>query len=192
VENSNLRESLNGKLLIATPYLNGSIFEKVLIFICADDEEGSLGIIINKPESSITDIELCRLLKLKRNIRMQRKFQINYGGPVQDKKFFVLSATTEQKRTFDSSKTLTLYTNAEGFLADILKNKNKSDFILVKGFCGWGEGQLDEEIAENSWLVADCDFETLFSKHSSRSWERMVKKLGINDFDKIVGYTGTA
>lgn len=184
--------ALDGKLLVATPSLNGSIFEKVLIFICAHDEEGTVGAVINKNVGTITSDELYKLLDIKKHYRLMKNYPIHYGGPVEEKKLFVLSASKEQKATFKTGQKLTLYTNAEGFLSDVIKGKQKDDFILIKGFCGWGPNQLEEEIKENSWILADVDYKTIFAKKSSKAWEKVVKNLGIKKFDSIVSYSGSA
>jgi putative transcriptional regulator len=199
MENKNLKApslnspfSLEGKLLVAIPALNGTCFERAIIFICAQDEEGSLGVIINKQEGMISSDELYKLFSLKKHFRLSRKYEVFFGGPVEDSKFFVLSATTEQRKNFAANKNLTLFTNSEGFLADVIRGKQKNDFLLVKGFCGWAPSQLEEEIKENSWILCEADYQTIFSKKSSKTWNKIIKKLGIKNFDNVVSYTGTA
>jgi putative transcriptional regulator len=184
--------NLEGKLLVSTPSLNGSIFEKCLIFICAHDSEGTVGAVINKNIGLITSEELVRLLDIKRRSKLIKRYHINYGGPVEETKLFILSATKEQKAMFKTDPKLTLYTNAEGFLGDVIKGKQKDDFILVKGFCGWGPNQLEEEIKENSWMLVEPDYKTIFAKNSSASWDKTIKSLGIKKFDTMVSYSGSA
>lgn len=184
--------SLEGKLLIASPSLNGSIFEKTLIFICAHDQDGAVGAVVNKNIGAISSTELIELLKIKKNKKVSKEYKINYGGPVEENKLFILSATQEQKDSFSVEPRLSLYTNAEGFLADVIKGNQKDDFMLIKGFCSWDANQLDEEIKENSWMLTTPEYNAIFSKKSSASWDKTIKSLGIKKTDTIVSYSGSA
>ncbi len=190
--NSANNSSFEGKLLVATPSLNGSIFEKALIFICAHDETGAVGVVINKSVGSITTDELIQLLDLKRNKKSIKEFKILYGGPVEETKLFILSADKTQKDTFSTDPKLTLFTNAEGFLADVLKGTQKDDFILVKGFCGWDKNQLEEEIKENSWMLLNPDYSMVFPKKKLAAWDKIIKSIGIKKPNNIVSYSGSA
>ncbi len=190
--NDQNKGSLEGKLLIASPSLNGTIFEKTLIFICAHDIEGAVGAILNKNAGLISSEEIIKLLNLKKKASGTKNFPINYGGPVEEDKLFILSATKEQKETFKDDSKLTLYTNAEGFLSDVIKGIQKDDFILMKGFCGWGANQLEEEIKENSWLLALPEYKDIFAKKTNKSWDKAIRNLGIKKFDRVVSYSGSA
>jgi putative transcriptional regulator len=134
---------LGGKVLIATPALDGSIFEKSLIYICSQDEDGATGVIFNKPEKYITEEEISEAAGLKRVKLLNRKFQIFTGGPIEEQKLFILCATKEQKKLFDKDQHLTLYSNGEEYLLDKIKGRNHDAFLVIKGYCGWAYGQLE-------------------------------------------------
>jgi putative transcriptional regulator len=178
--------NLSGKVLIATPSLDESIFEHALVFVCAHDEEGAIGVIFNKPKSIITTREILNKFSLKRRFKLNKKYIIYTGGPVEEGSLFVLSASA------DFTSQLTLYGNADTFLFDVVNGKDMGNFILCSGFCGWGAGQLEKEIGENSWIVADVDFKTIFAGNPVHKWGKLVKKLGIKNLDRLVPYSGNA
>jgi len=182
----------SGRVLVATSQLDGSVFEKSLIFVCVHDEEGAVGVIFNKVDSLISSEEIFDQFKIKKRFKISKNYPIYCGGPVDEDKMVILSANKEQERNFSNYAQLTFYTDAESYLQDVVGGQGKSKFILFKGFCGWAPGQLEQEVQENSWIVVDADFKTIFSKSHKGSWEKYVKKLGINNFDKLVSYSGIA
>lgn len=187
--------SLEGKVLIATPILDGSIFERGLIYICSHGSEGAIGVMFNKPISSIDSKEIIANNNIKKLFHLNKKFTIFRGGPVEDNLAFILSADKEQKKYFSKNHALTLYTNAEGFLRDVVKGKNKDYFLIIRGFCGWTAKQLESELAENSWILTTPDFRMIFGSNITGKWDDAVKKIGIknlNQFKDLVSYTGRA
>ena len=74
----------------------------------------------------------------------------------------------------------------------MIKGKQKDDFLLVKGFCGWDKNQLEAEVQENSWLIAVADYKAIFSKKSHASWDKIIKSIGVKKSDNIVSYSGRA
>lgn len=189
----NIEGSFAGRILIATPSLDDSIFEHSLIFLCAHDAfDGSLGVIFNKPYSQISTEELKAQLKIKKQFQINKKYTIFNGGPVDEDKLFILSATKEQRKQFNELAQLTLYTNAEAFLRDVIQGKQKNDFIVCKGFSSWAPGQLEQEIEENSWILADINFSEIFSGDPSKKWSTHIKKVGIKKPEMLVPYSGNA
>lgn len=189
------KDSLEGKLLIATPTVDGTIFDKSLIFICAHDKEGAVGVMINKPIFSITRQELMKKTGIIVTERLEKKFTVFCGGPIEDNTLMVLTATPEQKKDFNKKQILTLYSNAEKYLQDILAGELHEDFLICKGFCSWAAGQLDEEVRDNSWILMIPDFKMIFSGLPAKKWDQAIKKAGIKDVQSLhslVSYSGHA
>lgn len=185
-------KSLAGKILIATPQMDDSIFYQALIFICAHDEDGCVGVMFNKPLTSISKKAILESNNIKKRFKLDKKYVIFSGGPVEEDKLFVMSANKAQEKHFDELGQLTLYTNAEGFLKDVATGENSDKFILSKGFCGWGPGQLEEEVHGNFWIVTDAEFKAIFSGDPETKWEKAIKKIGIKNLDALVSYSGNA
>lgn len=185
-------ESLPGRILVASSQLDGSIFEKALVFVCAHDEEGAVGVIFNRPISQVYLNDLLEKLNIKKKFAINRKHSIFLGGPFDQKRMVILSASKQQQKSFGQNAQLTLYNDSVEFLKDVMAGVNKDKFIICRGFCSWAPGQLEQEVRENSWLVAEASLNIIFSKHPEKEWAKIVKKLGINNFDKLVSYTGMA
>lgn len=186
VGHSSEGKSFVGKILVSTPYLNDSIFEKVLIYICSHDELGAVGVVFN------THLDAKAFLEIDTN----NDFELMYGGPVEESKVFILSASSEGGNDESQNKELYLYSNANRYLIDHINGKIKGQFKILQGYCGWDAGQLDEEVQENSWIVIDVDYDLIFSENRrDEKWAIAVKKAGIRDikhFKDLVSYSGNA
>ena len=185
-------ESLEGRILVATPSLNASYFEKTVIYIYAHDEEGALGTIINKQVATETFRDMKKKLGINKNILINKKVPIYMGGPLHEDNKYILSADREQKKNFTKEQALTLFTNSDEYLSDVIKGRLKTDYIVLKGFCGWGAGQLEAEIEENSWIVINAEYNYIFSNRKKNLWSTLIKKTGIKNFQNLVGYSGNA
>lgn len=188
-------ENLEGKVLIATTSLDGSFFERALIFICSHSSEGAIGVIFNKKIDTISCSQVPAATKGKKTLIPKKKFPLFCGGPVEEDGLLILSASKEPKQHFSKVQSLKLFTNAEGFISDVIRGKNKDKFIILKGFCGWTAGQLEAELMENSWVLMISDFKLIFSTKPEKQWDNAIKKIGIKNIQKfkdLVSYTGNA
>ena len=191
MENNNKPyNSLAGKFLIASPSMNDPRFVKCIIYMISDNEEGSMGIIINKPAIDIKLENIIEATELKRiNAFSTKKISQNkkempkvfYGGPVELDKGFILHSNdyfTKEKYT-DLSNNLVLSSNFS-ILQDIIKGKGPSKCLLAVGYSGWYSNQLANELKQNTWIEAELDTDILFSKNISKKWEFALTKVGIN------------
>jgi len=188
-------ESLEGKVLIATTSLDGSVFERALIFICSHSSQGAVGVMFNKKIDTISCSQMPAANKGNKTLVPKKKFPLFCGGPVEEDGLLILSASKEQKQQFSKVQSLKLFTNAEGFISDVIKGKNKDKFIILRGFCGWTAGQLEAELIENSWVLMVSDFKLIFSTKPEKQWDNAIKKIGIKNIQKfkdLVSYTGNA
>lgn len=186
-----LHSSLQGKVLIATKALDDSYFERCIIYVCSHDDEGALGVIINKIEKTCDRKGISKTFpNLSELIQHDSKLPIYTGGPLDDAVYYVLFDDASILKREDS---LSLFDNAELYLRDYFCGINHSPFLLLKGFCSWGPGQLEEEVKENSWLVTTMEQEKIFNDKNKKSlWNQAIKKLGISNFNGLVNYSGNA
>ncbi len=142
-----------------------------------------------------TEEEILASTDTRRLQFINSKFQVYLGGPVEENKLHILSASSEQKNNFSEKPNLTLYTNAEGFLLDVIRGINQDTFLLASGYCSWANGQLEEEIKENSWMLINPEFKTIFKGSPKNKWEKCMKQAGIRNvqtFKDLVSYSGNA
>ncbi len=171
-------EYLSGKLLVAMPGMRDPRFAQSVVYLCAHNEDGAMGIVVNRLIDSITFPELLEQLGIARPASTISDIQVHFGGPVESGRGFVLhsndfhnDATLQVDR--DVSVTATV-----DILENIALDKGPHNSILALGYAGWRSGQLETEIRANGWLHVDADPELLFTTDCEDKWQRAFAKLG--------------
>ena len=182
--------NLTGHFLIAMPALTDPYFSKSVTFICTHNEDGAMGVVINRP----TDITYDTLFE-KINIELHDSSLANepvlYGGPVQPDRGFVLHPAAFknlQNSDWDSSITIaenTALTTSKDILEAVALGTGPEKMLLTLGYAGWTPGQLEHEIAQNAWLsVQPKDVSTLhkilYDTEHEEKLDATMALLGIN------------
>ena len=185
--------SLEGKILVASPRLEDRFFEKSLIYIFMHDENGALGIILNQVIGSVSNQELLKLLD-KTTVRItDSKSPIVFGGPVNTEKVIALSINKEQEKNFSHLQSITLHTDIQDFIKDCILKNTTSKFLLVRGVSAWDSGQLEDEIAQNTWFISNPNIDLIFSQQIKDKWSSVIKSMGLlKNSAYIAPYTGNA
>ncbi len=188
-----IHESLEGRVLVANPSLDGSCFERTLVYICAHDADGAIGVIFNRSMGMISLNDIAQHVEVEPPaIGANKQYPVLFGGPVSQNQFMILSVTKKQHKDFHEQQSVTCYTDVIPFFRQVALGANKDKFILAQGICTWHSQQLIDEIEENSWLVAEPTVELLFSQKIRNKWQYAVDLLGVHDFSKLVSYSGDA
>lgn len=183
-------QSLTNHFLIAMPMLGDPNFNESVTYICQHDDEGALGIVINRPgEFTVGDI--CSQLGFEVTDGPLTRQPVLAGGPVEPARGFVLHRSELE---YDS----TLYVNTEirltasrDILEQIASNEGPKEALLALGYAGWGAGQLESELAANAWLSAPATGEILFETPYLERWAAAAGLIGI-DIRGISNYSGHA
>jgi putative transcriptional regulator len=153
--------NLTGHLLIAMPGMTDPFFSKSVTFICTHNQDGAMGVMINRP----TDLSYETLFEKIKVDLAQNELADNtvlYGGPVQPERGFVLH---EHSGEWDSTLSIaenTALTTSKDILESVAMGTGPKKMLLALGYAGWTAGQLEQEIAANSWLSVQAkDGETL-------------------------------
>ena len=169
---------LAGQLLIAMPTLIAPPFARTVIYLCAHNDQGAMGLVINKPLSSIDFPTLLDQLGIPHG-DLLGSTRVQFGGPVESGRGFVLHSTD-----YRAEKTVVVgevaVTSTLEVLQAIASGAGPSRHLLALGYAGWAAGQLDAEIQANGWLTVPCDSDILFGDDLSVKWERAIAKLGID------------
>ncbi len=171
---------LNGKLLIAMPGMRDPRFASSVIFMCSHTDDGAMGLIVNKPSEELKLKDLLEQLEIPQGSG-GRDIRVHFGGPVEHGRGFVLhsadygssDATMQVDDQFGMTAT-------QDILEDIAVGSGPDAAILMLGYTGWEPGQLENEIMENGWLVADATPEIVFGSDSSMKWTAALNSLGID------------
>lgn len=174
-------DSLNGKLLIAMPSLEDPRFERAVIFMCAHDQKGAMGIVINK---TVDDLTLSKLLEdLSINLHDKDKtdsIPVFVGGPVETRRGFLLhSSDFESKDTIKVNKDYAV-TGTIDALKEAMSPEGPQSHLFALGYAGWDAGQIEKELIENSWLVCEADKDLIFSTDIQEKWGKALSLLGVD------------
>ena len=164
------RPSLAGQLLVAAPSMGDPRFEHAVILIVQHDATGALGIIINKPIGERSLASLFEALGQKGG-DIAGNVRIFAGGPVQPEVGFVLhGADYRRPETIAINDRLSITSSAE-ILRDIGNNRGPVKVLVAFGYAGWGPDQLEREIEERAWGIAEADPTLIFDEDREKVWD---------------------
>ena len=179
--------NLTHHFLIAMPGLADEAFAKSVIYLCEHSARGALGLVINKP----SDINLKGLFD-KVELPLRREdlvgIPVFQGGPVQTERGFVLH---EAVFASDAAPTEPLYastmmipgglemTTSKDVLEAMATGSGPRKVLVSLGYSAWGEGQLESELAENSWLTVGADTAVIFDTPVEERYAKALSLLGV-------------
>ncbi len=182
--------NLTNHFLIAMPNLADSNFFHTVTYICMHNEEGAMGIIINRPmKVSLGDI----LEHLNIDLEEPRvsRVPIYDGGPVAKERGFIIHQPVgDWEAMLTMSDDLGITTSRDVLIA-IAQGRGPQRFLVALGYAGWAAGQLEQEIAENAWLTAPVDTNIIFNTPPAKRWQAAAASLGI-DVNLMTGEAGHA
>ena len=176
--------------LIAMPGLSDESFSRSVVYLCEHSERGALGLVINKP----SDMTLKSLfdkvdLPLRReDLTQEPVFQ---GGPVHTERGFVLheSLKPENDTSNESvyASTMTIpggleMTTSRDVLEALSTGAGPRRVLVSLGYAAWGQGQLESEIVENSWLTVEADPIIIFDTPIEQRYDRALSLLGLQSW----------
>lgn len=182
--------NLTNHFLIAMPSLEEDNFSQSVTYICEHDDNGALGIIINRP-SVIGLAEIFSQLQLDVTSDDIKDQVILSGGPVQVDRGFILHKPTGN---WESSLRVTddiAVTTSQDIMQAIAQNQGPDKFLIALGYAGWAPGQLEFEISQNAWLSCPATEDILFDMPFEKRWQAAALLLGI-DLQLLSNQTGHA
>ena len=182
--------NLSHHFLLAMPSLdNDSVFHQSVVYLCEHGESGALGLIVNKPSPVNMEIVFAAIGKPTPE-KLQGQF-VMMGGPVQPERGFVLHTPTgEWESSLHINDELALTTSRD-IIDGLAKDEAIDAAILTIGCSQWSAGQLERELAQNSWLVAPADMGILFGTPIEERYNAALGKLGV-DAAHLMGEGGNA
>lgn len=154
-------------------------FSRSVTLLCQHNEEGAIGITINR-ESGLTLGDLLFQLEIPCENQEVAAKAVLEGGPVSPNHGFIVHTPVEG---FDSSVRINddiMVTTSRDILAAIAAGHGPQDFLIALGYAGWGDGQLESEMRQNAWLSVPADKDILFATAPQDRWQQAVGKLGVN------------
>jgi len=178
-----LLNDLKGQLLLAMPSLEERQFKDSVILVCHHDQDGSMGLIINRPQDIsiddvLEDIHLTPNIPLLHALPKSRLISYE-GGPLDPFRGFVLH---DGWHIYESTMQITSefhLTTSKDVLEEIAQGEGPEHFMLILGYTGWSAGQLELELLENHWLVAGANPHIVFEEPADLRWALGAKSMGI-------------
>jgi putative transcriptional regulator len=181
---------LKHHFLIAMPGLEDETFSRSVIYMCEHSPRGAMGLIINKP----SDISMRLLfdkveLPLRREDLMQNP--VGHGGPVQTERGFVLHDPLRMDKPEQEgsayASTLTVpggleMTTSRDVLEALSSGAGPRRVLVTLGYASWGEGQLESELGENTWLTVAASAEVIFEVPMAERYDRALDLLGLKSW----------
>ena len=182
--------NLTNHFLIAMPSMDDPYFSRSLIFIAEHNDQGALGLIVNRP----IDLDLASLFE-KIDVPLEAtdvgKLPVYFGGPVQTDRGFVLHRPLGSwQSTLAVTPELGL-TSSRDVLQALGREGEPGEILVTLGYSGWGAGQLEHELAQNAWLTVPANPHILFELPFEERLPSAMEALGV-DFANLSEMAGHA
>ena len=179
--------NLTNHFLIAMPGMVDGTFSRSVVYVCEHSQRGALGLIINKPgDISLADLfERVDLPLSRPELGAQPVFQ---GGPLQTERGFVLhdpivaEGLAPDQTVYASTLAVPgglEMTTSKDVLEALSSGGGPRRVLVTLGYASWGEGQLESEIARNSWLTVDADADLIFEAPIAQRYDLALRRLGL-------------
>jgi putative transcriptional regulator len=168
-------ESLAGRLLVAPRDMPDPRFAGSVVYLLQHDENGALGLIVNRALGESSNTDLHRQLGLETPAE-ETWFRLFYGGPVQPNRVMVL-----HDAEFRAADTQTLgagaaVTGLRSVLEALAAKRGPAKYLICAGYAGWSPGQLEAEIRRDGWYIADGDAALVLDNHVADKWRRAMDR----------------
>lgn len=181
---------LKNQVLIAMPGLLDPSFESTVTLICSHDNEGAMGVIINRP----TEFDFSRImveLDLKPTTDVTNERPVLAGGPVSVDRGFVLHSNLHDfDSTLNVSDTLRISFSLDAVAAFANWPVDESALFGL-GYAGWEAGQLEDEVLQNAWLTAPVSHELVFTAPFDQRLAKAANSIGV-DLSRLSSVSGHA
>ena len=181
--------SLKNQFLLAMPNQTGTYFGNSITYICEHNDDGAMGLVVNKPTDT-TLLELLGQLGVELG-NTPANVPVLAGGPVSTERGFILHSNELNLDTSLDLGNELMLTTAREVLEAIANDVGPEHYLVCVGYAGWGSGQLEDELAENAWLTVPASFEVLFRTPFEDRVNKAAAQLGI-DFRLMAHQAGHA
>jgi putative transcriptional regulator len=171
--------NLTHHFLIAMPTMADPNFARTLTYICEHNEQGALGIVINRP-LDMTLEDLFERIDIPLEAKRFAHLPVMFGGPVQTDRGFVLHRPVGNWQSTLPVRGELGLTSSRDILQSVGRFGEPEDFIVSLGYAGWAAGQLEYELAQNAWLTVAADPQVIFGLPPEERLPAAMQLLGFD------------
>lgn len=172
-------QNLHNHFLIAMPMLEDPNFFHSVTYICEHSEQGAMGLVINQP----LDVELGEIfnhMKITVTDPVRAHQQIYMGGPVQPERGFILHQPLGEWESMLPVTDDIAVTTSRDILQALNDGNGPERSLIALGYAGWAPGQLEYELAQNTWLTCPAESAIIFDTPIENRWTAAAKSLGVD------------
>ena len=162
-------------LLLSMPQMTDPNFARTVVLLCDYTNQGAFGLVVNRQmtEPAYTLIKTDPPVKVDPNVRLW------VGGPVEPQRTWVLMS--EPQGPDDEQREIApgvLLSFSRDLTLQMLQEPPSGKARVLIGYAGWGPGQLDDELAQSSWLLTTVDLDLVFDVDAHAMWETAIRRMG--------------
>lgn len=184
------QDFLTNQFLIAMPSLADPNFQQSVTYICEHSQKGALGIVINRPSNVVLG-DILRQLGIEVGDTARAALPIFQGGPVQTERGFVIHEPAGDWEATLRPGDAVGVTTSRDVLTAIAQGQGPRRVLIALGYAGWSAGQLETELASNTWLSTPADTRILFETPVEQRWQAAAQLIGV-DLSLLAGDAGHA
>ncbi len=182
--------NLTNHFLIAMPNMADPYFQRSLTYICEHNENGALGIVVNRP-IDLTMEGLFEQIGIELSRGDLAEMPVYFGGPVQMDRGFVLhNPLGSWQSTMAMNESFGL-TTSKDILQAVGEGRGPERIMVTLGYAGWDAGQLEQELAQNAWLTVEASQDIIFEMPAEERYDAAMHRLGV-DFGNLSDQAGHA
>lgn len=171
--------NLTNQFLIAMPGLRDPNFYQTVTYICAHNDDGAMGIVINRPLDIALGDVLVQMDMAPTDNRVNEQ-PVYHGGPVQTDRGFVLHEPLSEWESSINVDNVVGVTTSRDILQAIARGGGPKESLVALGYAGWAAGQLEQEIMDNAWLSGPADGDIIFKTPCEQRWHSAAALLGVD------------
>jgi putative transcriptional regulator len=180
-----MSEPFRASLLLSMPQLQDPNFARTVVLLCDYGPEGAFGLVLNRP----TEMPASEMVRLDPPVAGANDKPLWIGGPVEPQRGWILLGdhpsgpaapgdVTIPQGEFKFIRDGLYLSTSVTILREVLEATPAPRARVLAGYAGWGPGQLDDELAQSAWLLADIDLDIVFDIPAAAMWETAIRRLG--------------
>jgi putative transcriptional regulator len=169
-----MTDSFRPTFLLSMPQMQDPNFARTVVLLCDYVPEGAFGLVVNRP----TEFAANEMVKLEPPVLAGNGLPLFFGGPVQPERGWILVTEPPQEPEHRTIVEGLYLTASPDVLRQVLEAHPEPRARVIAGYAGWGPGQLDDELAQSAWLMADVQLDLVFDVDPAVMWETAIRRLG--------------
>ena len=182
--------SLAPSFLLSMPQLLDPNFSRTVVLLCKHNEDGALGLVVNRP-IDMTLKALFERLSLQMADKKSADRPIYFGGPVQTDRGFVLHEPAGNWQSTLRVRDVIGLTTSKDILEAVGRGEGPQRMLVTLGYAGWSPGQLEHELSQNAWLTVEARDGIIFETPAEERLPAAMELLGL-DYARLQDEAGHA